>query len=217
MRRREERNDLLAQLLARGDGAAVALEREVVLPLSGDAELARQHLGRLPHVEPAGEIGQSFHQRDARPQHAGTEARERAELLHRRARPHQALEPHAVFVGVLKRDLAHRFHAAGEDQPRGVALDPVDRRFHPRGAVPVHGEAGNAPRHTRAEGGHARRVRGLGGLRAVAEDDLVERSRIEILAREQLADRDPAELVDRDARERGARLRERRPNAAQDP
>ena len=52
----------------------MALERELVLRLAGDAELAREHLGGLPHVEAAHEIREALGERDARREHPGPEA-----------------------------------------------------------------------------------------------------------------------------------------------
>src|SRR5213075_3447407 len=79
-RRGKYGHDLLAEPLAAGDGALMALERVTILRLTPDAELARQHLRGLSHVEPADQIGEPFGERDARAQHAGPEAAEHPEL-----------------------------------------------------------------------------------------------------------------------------------------
>jgi len=59
--------------------------------------------------------------------------------------------------------------------------------------------------------------RGLGRLRAVAEDDFVEPRGIELRARQQLGHRHAPQLIDRRVAQRSAGLRERRAHAGQDP
>src|SRR5262249_30719471 len=72
-----DRDDLLAQPLARRERALVALQRERVLALARDLELARQHLRSLAHVEPADVVREALGERDTRREHARPEAAER--------------------------------------------------------------------------------------------------------------------------------------------
>ena len=217
---REERHDLLAQPLAGCDRALMAHERELVLTLARDAELAAQDLGGLAHVEAAHVVGEAFGDPDAGREHVRPETREGRGLLEPVLRAHQALEPARVLEAVEQRDLAHGFCAAREHQARVTRADALGgarHRLHPRCAVAVHGGGRDGLGDAGAQRGHARHVRGLGRTRAVAEHDLVEPGGIQLLARQQLGDRHATQLVGRRLAEDRARLDKRRAHAAHDP
>ena len=52
------------------------MQGEGVLLVAADAELARQHLGGLPHVEPTHDVREPLEERDARREQPGAEARQ---------------------------------------------------------------------------------------------------------------------------------------------
>ena len=81
----------------------------------------------------------------------------------------------------------------------------------------MNGVAGDPLGNAGPECRDPRHVRGLGGLGTIAENHVIESTRIDLLAGHQLAQRHATEFVDRGAVERSTCLGERRPNAAQNP
>ena len=176
----------------------MAHERELVLVVTGDAEVARQHLGGLAHVQLAHRIGEPELERDHRLEVRRPEGRDGAGALAERPGAGQADEQLRHPGAVDERNLAHRLGAARDDESSAARQDLEHGgrdRLHARGAVAMHrvrdailGQARLKADHT----GDVRRMRRLGD---VAEDDLVDARGIDPAAGDQLAHHDRSEVV----------------------
>jgi hypothetical protein len=189
-----ERDDLALEHagLARGDRALVGGERELVLVMARDAEALGDVLGGLAHALGRIALGQ--------PRVDEAPADRRVDQLDRAARKR------ALGFQRDQRRARHRLDSAGEDQIGVAAADRAAGlvyRLEPGGAQAVDGHARGGLGQAGDQRRHPRDVAVLltGAVR-VAEDDVVDRVGVELVAVDRGAHHVRGEVVRAHGRER---------------
>ncbi len=204
-----DRDELIVETagLDGSHGALLALERERVLALAGDAPALGHVLGGLAHrvrVVAAGEFRVGEAPAEGRIGHLAR----------------------AAIVGGFGLELdvrraGHRFDAAADEHVTVADRDRVRRRvdrLEPGAAQPIDGQATDLDREVGQQQRHPRDVAVvLAGLVRAAEDHVLDEGRVEAGAIHHGTQHGGGEIVGPDARQGAAVAADRRPDRLDDP